>query len=119
LPEPSTTELSGQDGGVGVLVGDERRPQSHARGGVTADGLAHDSLTRQLRQLAGGLVAVGGGGDDPGAIRGRLRLDAVHRGLQQRALAGEGEELLGPYCPAPGPEPRPAAAGHHHRVQHA
>ena len=39
--------------------------------------------------------------------------------LQQRAVAGQRQELLGPLLPAARPEPRAAAAGHDHRVKHA
>ena len=52
------------------------------------------------------------------ALGRHLGLDAVERALEQRAVAAEGEELLGPCGPAARPEPRPAAAGHDHRVEH-
>ena len=45
-----------------------------------------------------------------------LGCDAVHGALEQRAVAAEREELFRPLLPAAGPEPRPAAAGHNHRV---
>jgi hypothetical protein len=47
-----------------------------------------------------------------------LRRNAIHRPLEERALATERQELLGPRLPAARPEPGAAAAGHNHRVKH-
>src|SRR5262249_55565114 len=54
--------------------------------------------------------------DVPGGQAGGL--GAVERLLEERAVAGDREELLGPGLPAARPEPRAAPAGPDHRVPH-
>ena len=69
-------------------------------------------------QLLGGFRAVLRAGDHPRPFGRNLGRDAVHGALEERAIAAEAEELLRPDLPAARPEPRPAAAGHDHRVEH-
>jgi hypothetical protein len=106
------------DGRLGVLAGDERRPEADARRGVAAHRFADDVVCGNAGKLPDGFVAMGGRRDDPTAFERDLCLDTIERALQQCALAAKREELLRAGGSAPGPEPRPAAAGHDHRVEH-
>src|SRR5205823_4990018 len=80
-------------------AGDQGGAQGDAGGGVAAARLADDLVFRHARELACGLVAVRGGGDDPGPLGGHRPLDAVEGLLQQGTVADEGEELLGAFLP--------------------
>ncbi len=79
---------------VGIGLPQQRRRQPDARRGVPATRLADDAAGRDLRELPRGLLDVRGAGDDPGAFRRHQRLNALDGLLQQRLLAGQGEELL-------------------------
>ena len=103
---------------VVVLPSDERGPQADACGGVAAAGLTNDALCRKLRQLQTGLIAMLSGGDDPGALRRHLSLDAFDGLLQQSAVARQAKELLGAFHAAARPKTRAAAACHDERVEH-
>ena len=81
--------------GVGILASDEGGAQANARSGIAAARFADDLSGRQFRQLLARLLAVGLTGNDPGSAGGE-GLDAVAGLLQQRTVAGQGEELLGP-----------------------
>ena len=71
-------------------------PEADARGGVAAVRFADDVARAAAPEAGGGLGDVRLAGDDPRAFRRHLRRDAVDGALEQRAVAAEREELLGP-----------------------
>ena len=62
---------------LGILAGDEDGSKSYAGSSVAATRFTDNALGRQGRKLLAGLVAVQCRGDDPGALRRNLGLDAV------------------------------------------
>src|SRR5262249_39727210 len=57
-------------------------------------------------------------GDDPGPLGRGQGFEAVHGLLEERPVADQRQELLGPLDPTARPEPRPSAARHDHCVEH-
>jgi hypothetical protein len=105
-------------GGLRIMACDEGGPESDARGGIPAAGFANNALARQLGQLMSRFRDISGPRDDPGSFGRHLGLNAIARLLEETPSATEGEELFGPFLPAPRPEPRPATTRHNHCVKH-
>ncbi len=113
--------ISGRDDHDGrrITTDDEGRTQADAGSGVPAARFAHDVIGRQLGQLPARLGLIRLPSDDPGVLGRQEHFDAVHRLLQQRALAAQRQKLFRPLLPAARPKPRTATTRHDHRVKHS
>ena len=91
---------------------DERGSEGDGSAGVPANGLGHDIVLRQFGQLLAHRRRLGLVGDDENVFERHQRQHAVHRLLQERAFAQQGEQLLGRFLAAQRPEPLAASARH-------
>ncbi len=101
---------------IGIIVGDDSGRQTHARSRVARSRLRNDVAGRQVGKLRSRGLGLIDAGDDHDPIQRHQGLDPGHRLLEHGQLASEAEQLFRSITPAPGPEPRPTAAGHDDRV---
>ncbi len=104
--------------GVRIVPQNMQRRQTDARRGVAFARFAQDRGLWQLRQLLLGRCRQSGRRGDDHSLRRHERRQPIDRLLQQRALAGQRQELLRTVGPAFRPEPRPRPAGHDDGMQH-
>ena len=106
------------DDGFRVLQGQHGRRPGDGVQGVPADRLAQDVGCRQLGQVGGNGVGVGGPGHHQHALGG----DGGQRSLEgqpQQALAvDQRQQLLGGALTGQGPQPGAGTTGHDHYVAH-
>ena len=105
-----------QDQGVGVLPGRGEGGDGHRGRRVARHGLEDRLAERhaQLAQLLGHGEAVGHVGHRDQRREHRRVRPAQRRLLQERALAREPQQLLGPRLPRQGPQARARASAHQH-----
>ena len=86
----------GHDAGGGARA-DQRRAEGDGGAGVAADRLGNDIFLGQLRQLFAHLGRLDLVGDDEDVLARHQGQHAVHRLLQEGAVAEQGEELFGQF----------------------
>ena len=95
---------------------DDTGGQTHAWAGVARGGFGDYVGRGHVGKLRPSRLGLVGSGHDQYPFPRDQRLDARHRLLKHRRLAGQTEQLLGPIAPAFGPETGATATGHDDRV---